>query len=511
MLCALCCSAGEVNPKSNQVIVSGHVLDSDNIPVPNAKVSIRLNQKAPLITPKSPSADKITVISDEHGDFSGTVKASSPVMLFVSGEADGYISCGNPTMPTRETVTIVPAGSDKANVKVCLTRPSQIDGKLVDSDSGQPVSEAHVAAMRQGFYKGGMVLSGRAQSTSTKDGIFSLTALPPGNYVLLINSEPFVQFRPPLTSQVPNQKEVNSQGYGRVYWPSMTADYPPESETIPIPAGASVPLGAIRLHPQRLYTLKVTTHDFACSTGHSVRASLLVQHDSGLEELAQGEAPCAAFAVDNLPRGTYILTVAQSWDPHELASQIVEVAKDNRLDIIGETTTTVNGTLQVEGASNSNSFPSILSGITVFLRPRNSNITLDQKPAQVSAEGTFTSIVFPDQPYEITYIGLPNTYYVKSVRVNGIPQPDLKRFTPSRPASLQVMLSDKPATFQGRSVDSSDKKLREPCVFILVKSEWIGSRRVSERVQIPAGEDGTGVQSGLAPGTYQVICDRGLG
>lgn len=142
-------------------IIAGHVMDDTGTPIPGAEVRVR-----------GPDFGGAPQTSGEHGEFS--VQGLSPSSYDVSVRAEGY-------SPQR----LKAIAASTHDLRVVLQRMGSIEGRAIDGQTGQPVTEFEIAVApaRSAAYDTGRSLPYRR--FIHEEGAFRVDDLSPGSWVVI--------------------------------------------------------------------------------------------------------------------------------------------------------------------------------------------------------------------------------------------------------------------------------------------------------------------------------------
>lgn len=185
--------AGSIPDESAAGPISGRVIDAQSgQPVPGALVVVHVSDGSPAAIPPGRSqtaAAGLAVLSDGLGRFViprvmdglAVIEATRP------GYLPGALGRRRPGGPAR-TIALE-HGQLLPDVTIRLWRPAAVTGTIVD-EADEPMVEATVRALRIDFVNGRQRLLPSAEPARSDDrGIYRLSALPPGDYVIVASAE----------------------------------------------------------------------------------------------------------------------------------------------------------------------------------------------------------------------------------------------------------------------------------------------------------------------------------
>lgn len=157
--------------------------------------------------------------SDALGRFTVTVPATGTYSFSAS-------AAGHSVEAIRRQIRL-DLKSDVPAPPVVLTmeRSGSIEGTILDSEDGSPVPNLSVTALRLTFQRGlrQTWFEGSPVSTDAK-GKFKIASLPPGEYLLEVDSSPWR----PQTGPTRSKTQADSR-YSRFLWPVKICSRPPPS------------------------------------------------------------------------------------------------------------------------------------------------------------------------------------------------------------------------------------------------------------------------------------------
>ncbi|QOY91247.1 carboxypeptidase-like regulatory domain-containing protein [Paludibaculum fermentans] len=209
------------------VEISGRVVESGSgTPVANARVALF------RVTPRSiqvpggwmsqvPADDANpegnVFLADTAVDGSFHFRVSSPALLLPLAYAKGFAISSDFT--DRSKVVEIPgAGAAPSSLLLSLERESSLSGRVLDKETGDPLSGFAVTAR---LWAHGAGWGGRTVAAATTDssGAYVLTGLRAGRYALLVRPPAKPAFTEPLDDQ--EFRDRVSTGYGRAIYPGV--------------------------------------------------------------------------------------------------------------------------------------------------------------------------------------------------------------------------------------------------------------------------------------------------
>jgi hypothetical protein len=238
----------------------------------------------------------------------------------------------------------------------------------------------------------------------------------------------------------------------------------------------------------------------SCAPGEMVQVSRVVRTGMFTSQTNSTDVPCRGeFLVTRLQPGTYwfeFRTGKRKLPEIERASVRVEV-----LDKNVEAKATLSRGIDIAGrfmVAKGSSKPD-WKKITMLLAPYGAVPVMSEIPAPPDEEGRFQFVNAAAREYRFNVNGMPNGYYIKEIRYNGISQPagSLTLTEGAVSQAIEVVVDDKPAAVTGKVKDGEGAQV------LLVA--WPPSKmdvRTSTR-SASADVDGKFQITNLAPGEYR--------
>lgn len=239
---------------ADTVRVSGRVVEtSTGDAIPGAKIIVSGCGIKP-----TDGKSALTLATDESGGF--TVQAEKGIACIFEPTAAGY----GKTMD--RWVTIWPKAP--VTLTMPLPRATAVSGKVVDAETGEPVSSLSVVAL-QVVYERGRRAAFPERHTGRTDGTgaFLIDNLPPGEFVV-----------------ERAEKETASGAYTRAIWPGR-GDLE-SAQPVVLSAGVALPLGTLKVEKHILPSLSVRIAGGGCQEGDSYEVRLLEPNPAGNPLLA---------------------------------------------------------------------------------------------------------------------------------------------------------------------------------------------------------------------------------
>ena len=462
ILCLFCGALAAQTPVKMDALcsVEGKVVSVAGKPLPDAK--LKLLPAAPAAPPGA-QATRVSFVTmtDESGQFA--FAGIEPGAYTFSAELSGYLKAiygARRSSPAGAPLSLAP-GERKAGMEFRLQPQAVITGRVVQPDGGTD-GDYRVSASRLVYVNGRRQLKTVAGGGMVNDlGEFRLSGLEPGRYYVV--AMPF-----PTTTTVRDLSGNAPDPYQTTFYPSALDTR--GAEFLDVAAGATlsgVDVVAIRSAAFGIRGRVVN------GSGEELRDLSITRLPAGgmsaESTLTLILRPEARFEFGAVPRGRVSL-VASGINPEGRAlatRHVVEVdGPVENLELAINPPFSVQGRLRVEDGA----IPPELK-VSLATQDALTDVRLARSTG-VGADGGFT---FPDvnaDRYFVSATGLPDGYFVKSIRLGKVNvREDGAEFTQKLEQPLEIVLSAKAATIRGSVTGAGagvtialvpqNKKLRE--------------------------------------------------
>jgi protocatechuate 3,4-dioxygenase beta subunit len=381
-------------------------------------------------------------------------------------------------------------GQKSTGVLIMMTPHAVIAGHVLD-DQGDPVTGADVQVSALS-YDGGRKHMTRTGGGTTNDlGEYRVFGLPAGKYYVSVTYRP-------------SQAQPNGEEYATTYYPrSVDAG---AAVPIPVPAGAQLQNIDVTLARTRTVTVRGRV---ACDIqGEKRQFSLML-----MPRLAMGAATVGmisrvgavrsdgTFELSRMQPGAYNLMASATIDEKRYSARALVQVGDTDVDGVAiaiRPSGVVTGRMQVEGRPNER-----VSGVAV-LRPWESGGVIfgPQPTTKLQADGTFQIDDVNVDRYSFHVTGLPEGYYLKSVRSGGADVLASGFEAAGGAAVFDVLISPNAGSVEGAVMDPRSQKLFVGATVVLVPE---AKERTDLYRNVISDQEGHFRFKSLRPGEYRLF------
>ena len=470
-----------------------------------------------------------TGISDARVRLSGTI-AEKAFEKYTSTDASGVFrlevepgsfhisaSAGGFTAPrvANSVDVVIQDAKDHAEVRLQLSRTVTITGMIMDGGTKRPVPNMPVAARRASYLRGHRQLWIESEGVrTTKDGVFRLENLPPGDYFFEINGLPAVKG---------DERYVPINGYSRVMWPAGDPDV---AAAVTALGGSESSVGTITIVKSVIPKVTVQVNSPECDKSMAFNVSLNQTMGASRFARAQFTTTCGtATVLTNIAPGKYDIVAMERTGNEQMGlAGALTVEVDSRpveIDVPVRSAIQFSGSLEVagnEGAERQPEAPQVphpFGKVRIKLWPRgtkdNSSLisVLPAFPPTEVSKGNFTASCYvpPGNAIDVITLGLPEGYFVRDVFYNGAKLDDnafeLNPYATGQ--NLKVVVSNKPASVEG-TVKTESGAVLVGARIVVVPNPPVGNSGYPNKI-IEAASDSKGrfrIPT-LKPGKYRIL------
>ena len=481
------------------------------------------------------------------GGSYATTSANDGSFKFATVDQGNYALTGERTGYVRETLSspggqtrVIEVVADKATtgIELKMTPQSVIAGHVFDED-GDPVQAVNVEVWKYTYPRGRRQLT-QAQNGSTNDlGEFRIANLSPGRYYVSATARRGAIFDAGRGGRGGGRGGRQPAGGGRVgpeetiedyvstYFPNLTE--PVGATPLDLVAGSELRGIDIRL-------LKARFHRVAGSVA-GLPAPLPAQDAAQAQGRGQGKAADGGFVVRNIAGGTVVLTPRNSEGgrqfanaalyadgtfefpavppgSYDLIAQAAGPAQQRltarvRVDVgngdVNNVAVQLQAPLSLPGKVTVDSTqPNVrLSSVRLNFTPEQQGIGNQGRSGQVQLndDGTFEATLAADT-YMVEAAGLPEGYYLKSVKLAGREMPDATLDLGYGGGQLEVVLAPTAGDVTGTVQNGRGEPASSVQVTAVPAS---GSLRRDMNKLVTTDANGNFTLHGLPPGDYRIF------
>lgn len=485
-------------------VVRGTVVKADN-GGPLSRAAVRLT---------GPAGEAREATTDAVGRFEFTGVSRGAYLLAVT--RGGYVN----------TVIEVKVEPTLDGLVVRMSKGAAIAGRIVD-ESGEPVVEARVQALRAQYVTGGRRLTAAKAATTNDLGEYRLYGLTPGTYFVLAGTTRF-----DLEGYDP-EKRVNVTRGGPGFAPTFFPGSPvaADAQAIAVRTGTDAAGIDFMLRPIRLARLSGSVVDSRGRPATGVVVMLNMARAGGavvtptIGDMGFAEAAAdGSFVLSNVKPGDYRLDVypkaameaiartgsagrTPSDNMPEYGSVPLSVSGDD-LDGLRIATTPgrrILGRVILDGAT---------PGIDVLSRLKVSTVDHGAGPGVSAVLSSAPAVIRPDGTFEVRGVGGVRVFQVhglqpgsavKSIRHDGVDVTDSGvEVGDADVTDVELLLTTKPAGLAGTVTDASNQPAAAAViVFPVDRDRWTSPPNRSFAA-VETDADGSFALSPLPPGDYLV-------
>jgi protocatechuate 3,4-dioxygenase beta subunit len=431
-------------------------------------------------------------VTDSDGRF--TVKDLEAGSYRLSADKPGFVTQEyGARLPGRTgSILSLSAGQSMANASLRLSPRGVITGRVVDDD-GEPVRNAAVQAQRYRYTGPRKQLMSAGNATTNDLGEYRLFDLAPGKYYLAVT------FRPAPAMQARGSR-VEEQ-YVTTYYPGVKdAAAAAQLDIAPGAQLRSIDLRLIKTHTVRVRGKIVG------GTPEGVQGFQIVLMTPGGATQGTGISRDGEFEFPSVLPGSYTLAAhsqrrGQTWS----GRRPLDVGNGNVEDVIVTVTpaVAVTGMVRVE---NKGAPP---AEVQVRLQPFDpANFTFGPYPAanKLGPDGSFRLDNVAADRYSVVVPGLPDGYYVKSVRSGSIDVLSAGlEIGSGAPQPLDVLLNPNAGQVTGAVQMPSGQPTGQTLTVVLIPKERERRLQASGYKTVITDAAGRFTFRNIVPGDYEVF------
>jgi protocatechuate 3,4-dioxygenase beta subunit len=484
---------------SSACFVSGRVVNAANgEPVRRARLMLRRADN-PANGSDVPSA--YTTLADDQGRFAMKGMAAGKYR-FAATHASFVEAAYGARRPGREGVTLsLDAGQQVTGVVFRMTPQAVITGRILDAD-GDPMQDARVSALRYEYITGKRQLVPSGGDSTNDLGEYRVSGLAPGRYFLKATYG--ASNRPTLVRTTRSASKPIDESFVPTYYPG-TMDIG-NAGVIELAAGSLLRGLDFTLTKTRAVTVR---GHMTAPEGVKPQMTMIMLAPRGeyfgeMIRRARVFDQQGTFEFNGVSPGSYSLSAQiQDGKVSYSAHQQVEVGTANLEDVnlTPSAGSQLSGQLRFEGQTPPNP-----TGIGVSLEDNGeSEIRWGATPdGEVTEDGSFTLSNIESQTYKVRVRGLPDGYYLKSVRVGDdeLKETGLDGAREHRGALL-VTVSSRAGQIEGIVMNSKDQPV--PGASVVLVPEPKKREHFEAFDQVTTDQYGRYTLKSIEPGEYQLF------
>ena len=489
-------TSSEVKPE-DLAAIEGTVRNSANgQPVRKAELTLRRGEPRPgsqvpaMFTTTTDDAGKFTMRDLEPGAYRLTVSRTG----FAGTE---YGARG----PLRGGTTLnLSAHQRLTGIDFRLSPHAVITGRIVDVD-GEPVANVSVSALRYRYFMGRRQLVPVGNAGTNDLGEYRIFGLASGRYYVSGTHQGSMFSMAEDRSAAPQTQE----GYVPTYYPG-TAELR-SAALVDATSGNEIQQLNFRLSRSRAVRVRGRIINQTGKTDRGSNVMLQPKDVAGMmgpyRSFASG--PEGQFELRSVPPGSYTLIAMAQDDQQRMISvrQSLEVGVNNVENVI----VTISPGIELRGDVRAEEPGTLnLTAVRVALRPSDPGVMYGGMPGgTVSENGRFTLMNVQPDRYSVTVAGLPDGFYVQSIRMEEVDALESGLdLTRGAAGSLQIVLSGKAAQVEGAVTNEKQEPVAGSTVVLIPTSE---KRREQFQFHKTVNTDQHGhfILKGLEPGEYKLF------
>jgi 5-hydroxyisourate hydrolase-like protein (transthyretin family) len=483
----------ETNPE-DYGSVSGKVFDALT-GQPLSKVQLQLVPEAV----RAPRREAYTASTNSSGVFH--LIHVEPGNYRLSAERNRYVRQQYGQKSPRgmgATITLGPK-QHIANIEMRLMPGAVVTGRVTDED-GEPLAGVRVSVMQYRYVRGRRELAPVAGGSSTNDlGEYRIWDIPPGRYYVSASYQPGNAMRRGAAA-------ADEAGYPTIIYPGVLD----AAQTTPIAIRAAEVKSGIDFRMARIPTVRISGVLRPVTGTLPPRLMMILMPRGGATPFNRriiGVRPdTGRFEVGGITAGRYLLQAFGGNENESLyASVALEVGGANieNLELTLAPGANLSGQIRVEAGGSE---PLRMDRLRVFIRPIGDAPSLPGPGnflGTLNADGSFVAKNIRPGPSMLQVNGLPEGYYVKSVKLGGqeVVETGFELLPGVDASGLTVTLSPDAARVDGGVTDDRGAPSTGATVVIVPVSKY---RREAMLSFPTASTDQHGRFSlpNLAPGDY---------
>jgi hypothetical protein len=504
IVAAVCCATAKAQGQGTaptSLEIRGTVIEAGlNQPIFEAEVTLEYYGQTNRV-PHDPAEATFVTSTDAAGLFS--FRPSEYGSYVIRAKKAGYAEIRAITGPTSQQNITLTGAQRERELRLALSRPGQLLGRVLDEGTRKPVSGVEVMALTVS-QRGAVAVPSGPGAVTGADGSFTIGNLPVGNYVVEVRPAKALRGRvSPKTADV--DLSVAEHDYDHVYWPGgrgLESAFP-----VRLSSGESRSLGAVSIRQTEYYRVQVRVVGPGCVPGDRLTISQYVRLMGMQQYSPLGEAPCGEdVLVSGFAPGAYrLMFVLQHAEGDAESASIPFTIRDQGLEL----TALLMRPELIDGifvAAEGSRMPD-LSKVSVSWESGGGKLNVfSPDPIRPDETGKFKIPTYMNEGRRLIVGPLGPGAYVKEIRFNRAPVSGdfvpLDWRSPSR--SITIVVDDRPAVLSGQALKNG-KPASQATVLCarwpIPDSDAVAGDLNYARVD----ENGAFLITGLAPGDYRLL------
>jgi carboxypeptidase family protein len=454
---------GQQPPKpENQASIEGTVVSAKSgEPVRKAQI---------VLTGLEGPEESFDTASDDNGRFK--LVQIVPGRYRLSVLKNGFIrqEYGQKTAGRPGGLLTVAAGQNLRDLNFRLVPAGVVTGRAVDED-GEPLAGVRVQLLRYSYADGKrqVVTAGGAMTDDL--GQYRMFGLSPGRYYA---SAVYADPRDGLGSTDRSATRGASSGYAPVFYPGVSD----VDQSAPILLREGEEKWGVDFKMARTRTVFVRGRIVNAAGLSGIVVVLSKRQSGGLSSLQKSYAEVrenGSFELRGVAPGSYTLKAFVGYEESVLtARQPLDVSTSDvdKVELALRPAVEVSGRIQLEGQGKAKSWDQF----SPYLIPLEDPITIgDSGDASVASDGAFRFRNVVPGEYRVSFLPLPDDFFVKSVRQGNVDVLDKGLSVTGAAGNLELVMSANGGRIEG-SVLNDQKKAVSGAMVVLVPEPGLRGR-----------------------------------
>jgi protocatechuate 3,4-dioxygenase beta subunit len=438
------------NEKQKDCTVSGMVVAmAGSIPLKNALVTLKSEDDH--------SRSEITIRSEADGHFQ--FRGIIPGQYRLRVAKNNYVTkeYGQRTVTGPGATLTLKGGQEMKDLLFRLIPSATIAGRVEDED-GEPITWAHVTALRSSYSNGKRTFTSAGTNSTNDLGEYRLFGLPPGRYFISATYHPGAIHAGLDFDFDYNGADTLKENYVLTYYPG-TYDST-KAQSITVKSGEEIPSMDFIMRPTAVYRVTgrvINTIPDPKRVEHPMIFIMprggAIQSDSMTFGPNNGTKKDGAFELPGVAPGSYtIQAMINSGEEEHAVTQNIEVgdADVDGLQLVISKGFSVSGHVRWDGT------PGHIEDNLYLMGRMDGQSPMTAGYARIDRDGSFTWNRLSDGAMRLQFEGLDDNGYVKAADYGGVNVLD-QGFTPraGSNATLEVTLSAQGAQVEGTVTDEN--------------------------------------------------------